>query len=76
MPFLLSEAKNNFINAIDVPIASTDPLGLHVDLMINVIDKNVQRHLDDSSNKNDDSDVLSSSLNGFFGDVQKQMEDM
>lgn len=76
VPFLLSEAKKNVINTMDVPIVSTDPLGLHIDLMINVIDKTVQRHLDDSGNKNDDSVVPSSSLNGFFGDIQKQMEDM
>ena len=76
VPFLLSEAKNNVINAMDVLIVSTDPLGLNVDLIINVIDKTVQRHLDDSGNQNNDSVVPSSSLNGFFGDVQKQMEDV
>ena len=61
---------------MDVLIVSTDPLGLNVDLIINVIDKTVQRHLDDSGNQNNDSVVPSSSLNGFFGDVQKQMEDV
>ena len=61
---------------MDVHIVSTDPLGLHIDLMINVINKTVQLHLDDSGNKNDDSVVPSSSLNGFFCDVQKHMEDM
>ena len=45
--------------------------------MIIFIHKNVQRYLDDSSSKNDDSAVpSSSSLNRFFGDVQKKMEDV
>jgi len=66
VPSLLFEAMQNVRNTMNVPIVSTDPLGLHVDLMVDVIDQAVQRHLEDNV----------PSLNGFFGDLQKQIDDM